>query len=323
MKDTISIAYAPDDNYADQAAVSAVSALANCRENPVEIVILHSGLSAANIAKFEKIRDAFKCGLRLVKVEAEEFKGLPMSRWVTVQAWFRIKLPQLCPDLNKVLYLDCDTIVAADLAPLWDTNLDGKYLAAVRDVWDVEKHLERLAMKSASYFNSGVMLINCKLWREENVSEKIKEFAVKNFRKIKYCDQDTLNKIADEKKIDLPQKYNYMQTWWRNFYHEYEGEDELNYIAAEKAPVVVHYTGPKPSSKGCGHSMAGLWWKYARMSGFYPELLEKFEKSTAATPRKKCGNFLKKIFSSENEFGVKSKVKVVTVFGMKFRFTKR
>ena len=72
-----------------------------------------------------------------------------------------------------------------------------------------------------------------------------------NKKIIKFCDQDTLNKVIDTKKINLPQKYNFMDTWWRNNYNEYEGEDLINYEIAKESPLIVHLTGPKPNVKGC------------------------------------------------------------------------
>ena len=94
-------------------------------------------------------------------MDESQFADLTLSKWVTVQAWFRIKLPDLCKDLDKVLYLDCDTLIRGNLDELFSLDLTDKYLAGVKDVWGVSKYVKRLGMKSGVYVNSGMLLFNC------------------------------------------------------------------------------------------------------------------------------------------------------------------
>ncbi len=315
----ITIAYAPDDGYINMTIVSMFSAIQNNLDSDIEFLILYSELSDESKDKLKSLVSRHKCSIRYLKIDKEDFKDFPMSKWVTVQAWFRIKIPDLCPDLDRVLYLDCDTLVNGSVKELFEMNLKDNYVAAVKDVWGVKDYIKRLDMKSDSYFNSGVLLMNCKQFRKDNLFNKIKEYAIQNKKIIKFCDQDSLNKVIDEKKINLPQKFNFMDTWWRNYYNQYEGEDLVNYEEAKKSPIIVHLTGPKPNMKGCGNSMCEKWWYYARLTDVYLEETEKFNKSK--DPKKQI-KILSQIFNIKNEYRNKDKWKVLTILGIKIKFRK-
>ena len=172
--------------------------------------------------------------IRLLQIDEDTFATLPLSHWVTVQAWFRIKLPDMCPDLDRILYLDCDTLILGDLSELFSTNLDGKYLAGVKDVWGVDKYCKRLNMTSGVYVNSGMLLLNADFCRKEGFFDKIVDFANNNAKIIEFCDQDSINKVDDEKKVVLHHKFNFMDTWWRGGYYEHKGQDEIDYLNAKK-----------------------------------------------------------------------------------------
>ena len=311
----INIAYAPDDNYADITAVSIQSAIDNCAPLKPRIFILHSKLSNGNLDKFREIAKASGAELVLSEIDESEFHGLPISDWVTVQAWFRIKIPELFPELDKVLYLDCDTLVDGPLEALWNSPVDGLAVGVVRDIWNVDKYVSKLGMKSKDYFNSGMMLINCRYWRENNLSGKMLEYA--RGRNVEFCDQDTLNKVIDEHKLMLPMKFNYLEPWWRGCYHEYGGENLALYAEAKSNPVIIHFTGPKPNKKGCGHSMVERWWKYAKRTPIANELHAAFDASTP--PKNKSGGVLKSLFSVGNEFADCKKQRVLRLLGMKFK----
>ena len=102
----LSIAYAPDDGYINMTVVSMFSTVQNNVDSEIEFIILYSKLTEDSINKLNSIKSKFNCNIRYIKIDESEFYEFPMSKWVTVQAWFRIKIPDLCPDLDKVLYLD-------------------------------------------------------------------------------------------------------------------------------------------------------------------------------------------------------------------------
>lgn len=306
----ISIAYAPDDNYVNQTVVSMKSALEHNEQ--VEFIIMYSKLSAESMQKLGAVGGS----LRLIKMDESQFADLTLSKWVTVQAWFRIKLPDLCKDLDKVLYLDCDTLIRGNLDELFSLDLTDKYLAGVKDVWGVSKYVKRLGMKSGVYVNSGMLLFNCDYCRKEHFFDKVVEFAKNNAKIIEFCDQDSINKVVDEYKLVISPKYNLMDTWWRGGYYEFEGEEEAEYLQAKENPVIVHLTGLKPAFKGCGNKFKDEWWEVAKKTNIYDELLRDYMASKEPSNKEPL---FRQIFSIKNEYKGKTKTKVLRLLGLKIK----
>ena len=306
----ISIAYAPDDKYVNQTVVSMKSALEHNKQ--VEFIIMYSKLSAESMQKLGAVGGS----LRLIKMDESQFADLTLSKWVTVQAWFRIKLPDLCKDLDKVLYLDCDTLIRGNLDELFSLDLTNKYLAGVKDVWGVSKYVKRLGMKSGVYVNSGMLLFNCDYCRKEHFFDKVVDFAKNNAKIIEFCDQDSINKVVDEYKLVVSPKYNFMDTWWRGGYYEFEGEEETEYLKAKENPVIAHLTGLKPAFKGCGNKFKDEWWEVAKKTKIYDELLRDYMASKEPSNNEPL---LRQIFSIKNEYEGKTKKKILRILGLKFR----
>ncbi len=306
----ISIAYAPDDNYVNQTVVSMKSALEHNEQ--VEFIIMYSKLSDESMQKLGAVGGS----LRLIKMDESQFADLTLSKWVTVQAWFRIKLPDLCKDLDKVLYLDCDTLIRGNLDELFSLDLTDKYLAGVKDVWGVSKYVKRLGMKSGVYVNSGMLLFNCDYCRKKHFFDKVVEFAKNNAKIIEFCDQDSINKVVDEHKLVISPKYNLMDTWWRGGYYEFEGEEETEYLQAKKNPVIAHLTGLKPAFKGCGNKFKDEWWEVAKKTKIYDELLRDYMASKEPSNKEPL---LRQIFSIKNEYKGKTKTKVLRLLGLKIK----
>ena len=306
----ISIAYAPDDKYVNQTVVSMKSALEHNEQ--VEFIIMYSKLSAESMQKLGAVGGS----LRLIKMDESQFADLTLSKWVTVQAWFRIKLPDLCKDLDKVLYLDCDTLIRGNLDELFSLDLTDKYLAGVKDVWGVSKYVKRLGMKSGVYVNSGMLLFNCNYCRKEHFFDKVVDFAKNNAKIIEFCDQDSINKVVDEYKLVISPKYNMMDTWWRGGYYEFEGEEETEYLQSKENPVIVHLTGLKPAFKGCGNKFKDEWWEVAKKTKIYDELLRDYMASKEPSNKEPL---LKQIFSIKNEYKGKTKTKVLRLLGLKIK----
>jgi lipopolysaccharide biosynthesis glycosyltransferase len=101
--------------------------------------------------------------------------GLQSMGRISEVMWFRLALPSLLPDTARVLYLDCDTLALAPLAPLWELDLQGSAVGAVTNVFppDLVHRPGDLGLAPAAYFNSGVLLMDLDSWRERQLAERI------------------------------------------------------------------------------------------------------------------------------------------------------
>ena len=154
---------------------------------------------------------------------------------------------------DRVLYLDSDTIVNAKLDDLFFLDLQGYAIAAVQDV-DQSGWL--------TTFNSGVMVIDAKKWRENCLTQSLLELTAKHHEHV-YGDQGVLNMYFGDQWLHLDKEYNFMvgldqflhlsgnMEWYQsNYYGKYE-------------PKIIHYTTEfKPWTHLTLTRFRKLWWFY-------------------------------------------------------------
>lgn len=149
----------------------------------------------------------------IIREDADRFSSLHIRANNTMRvgkqsALLKFALPELLPDLDKVLYLDGDLFVRVDLSDLYETELSNNLVAAAPDCGGFFK--EKLASDMVqNYFNSGVMLLNLKQMRIENTSIRLIE-KKKELTGFNLLDQDTFNVVFDGRVVLLPVTYNFM-----------------------------------------------------------------------------------------------------------------
>jgi lipopolysaccharide biosynthesis glycosyltransferase len=183
--------------------------------------------------------------------------------------WYRILLPELLPGHDRVLYLDVDTIAVDNLEPLWETGLDGFYLAAVTNVFQ-HNHLHRPAELGldgpGEYFNSGVLLMNLASMRADHATEKLRDCAVQRGDQLEWPDQDALNLVLGKRRLALHPRWNCMNSV-RTFPASIEVFGAAAVEEARANPGIRHFEGPlenKPWHYLCGHDLREAYFKHRR-----------------------------------------------------------
>lgn len=180
---------------------------------------------------------------------AGRLKDVYIDPRYTEAASFRLLLPELLPDLDKVLYLDCDIIVRQDLDRLFrETDLGENYLAAVYEA-PIEGQAERfkaLGCDPKRYFNSGLLLMNLAAMRRDRVSERLLEACKVDY--LEFPDQDALNQVCQGRVLPLSPVYNGIRTFFlpqykSDFLRQYPDEALWTEV---QASADIHYTGGKP-----------------------------------------------------------------------------
>ena len=188
-------------------------------------------------------------------------QGIYIDPRYTEAASLRLILPELLPELDRVLYLDCDIIVRQDLARLWkETELGENYLAAIYEA-PSEQQAERfraLGCDPNRYFNSGFLLMNLAQMRAESVSEKLLEACRVPY--LEFPDQDALNQVCQGRVLPLSPLYNSIRTFFipkykPDFVRQY-GEELWDKVQRE---ATIHYTGGKPWNLFT--VQFGAWWR--------------------------------------------------------------
>ncbi|MDD4353469.1 MAG: glycosyltransferase family 8 protein [Candidatus Nanoarchaeia archaeon] len=228
------ICYCVDKGFEKYAIASIISMFLNSNIKP-KIHIIHNKFTDKK--KLKLAEKLFKTKFKYYLTDDKLFYGLPVLGGYS--SYYRILIPELLPkNIDKILYLDCDTIVENDLTGLFSMDLAKHALAAVEDVVTLKSDFKNLKKrlkipKDKSYFNSGVMMFNLDFMRENNSAKKIISFLHKNVDKIVMHDQDGLNAILFNYWIKLPETYNYIINVDLIF------PKNIN-------PKIIHFAGLKP-----------------------------------------------------------------------------
>ena len=137
-----------------------------------------------------------------INVSGQKFfkpDGPNMRSKFTYLAMMRAALSEVLPqDIDKVLSLDCDTLIVGDITELWERDLDGYYFSA-----SIEPHRTRW---NTLYTNTGVALYNLKMLRDSGkTQEVIKEL---NTNVYPWVEQDVFNYLCQGFILPMPSEYN-------------------------------------------------------------------------------------------------------------------
>lgn len=177
-------------------------------------------------------------------------------------ASFRLMLPELLPEQDKVLYIDCDVILRQDVARLYsETDLGDNWLGVVYEapIEGQAARFEALGCNPREYFNSGFLLMNLEQMRREKVSEKLLDACRVDW--LEFPDQDALNQVCQGHVVPLSPVYNSIRTFFlpqykSDFIAQYESEALWNEV---QTCGNIHYTGGKPWNLFT--VQFGQWWK--------------------------------------------------------------
>lgn len=136
----------------------------------------------------------------------------------TYMAMLRVATPELIPE-DRVIQLDIDTICCDSLQPIWDIDLNGKWIA-----WCPE-YLGQYRPFGPKYYNFGVAVLNLQQLRQDNAPA----FMVRELNRFLYnfLDQDVMNRFAvPDKTVDMPVRFN-----------------ESFCCGITEHPAIVHYAG--------------------------------------------------------------------------------
>ena len=265
MNDPVHIALASDRRYLPLAAVALCSAAENTSRELV-IHFLYEDLEEADFAVFEFLKRYPSVRFVRHRVGSTYLGDWPAMRW-SHATYLRLVLPDLLPELEKIIYIDCDVCVLGDLAELHDLDFDGKGVMAVA-VKCRPEHARRLGMDAGHYFNAGVLVFSPARWHRERIADRFRQCFSEAADKLKYPDQDILNLVFRDDVRFLHPRWNIITSAFRNEPVERYSTEEM--IEAFRSPGIAHYTGEhKPWALWMSfhHPFSLAMRRYARLAG--------------------------------------------------------
>lgn len=269
----MNIILSTDDNFVQHCCVAMISILEN--NDDVSFYLFTAGLTQKNYDLITRLVEERKGVLHLCKIDDAVTMDFPMPKGagehISIATYYRlfagIVLP---PDVDRVIYLDCDIVVRGSLKSLWQMDINNYALGAVYQGMNflTAEDFNRLGIpEEKGYFNAGVLLINLDYWRKRQVTERLFDFIKNNYHRIKQHDQDTLNAVLYDEVKPISYTWNYLP----QFYLVKKGLSfPVHVDYSEKIdPIVIHYVSvPKPWDYGCSNPYTKEYFKYLDLTPF-------------------------------------------------------
>lgn len=255
------VVFATDRAYLPWCSTAILSCLEANRADEVHIHVLHLGdLIASDGARLAgMVGDGGHVELHSIdpgRLARLPSKGASLGGHIS---WARVALADALVGLDRVIYLDADTLVTGSIAELWRTDLGDAPLAAVANVVEpaMHDHVASLGILDPSqYFNAGVLLIDLEWWRTEACGEQLARLALSRGGNLPWFDQDALNMVFAGRWQQLHPRWNAQNSlWvWQEWAQDVFGADALR--EATTSPAILHFEGPslnKPWHYLCSH----------------------------------------------------------------------
>jgi len=281
-KGTVHVVTSADNNFAIPLTVMLKSLVMNFKiYSNLIIYILDGGITDENKEKIIKSLDPNKIDIKWIKIDESKLKDVKISAHISIATYYRLLIHKLLPNnIDKVVYIDSDTIFNEDISKIWELNIKNAPLLAVQDQdantrfvsspYGLSNYRDLGLDSKSKYFNAGVLLINLKKWRSDDIGSKSIEYARKNAKIIKFHDQDGLNAILSNKWKELDLRWNFSsQMFWRSTYINNVVCDKKTYEKIICNPYIIHFTtGLKPWNRYCNHPYKKLWYYYLDMTSW-------------------------------------------------------
>lgn len=228
MKKQLNIALSSDYNYLFHCFVTIYSVLKYNNHYNTNFYILHNGsLNKHNIDYIKNLLTFNKYSFSIYLLDTsdiEEVKKIGTREQWTIEPLLKIFLPNLLPNLDKILYIDSDIIIKNKIDPIWDQDITNYMLVA--------SYMDKIEDEKYKHINGGTVLINLKKARNENFVKKCTGFMIKNKQ---YTEEAALRILYNHETL-------FLQEYIWNTGNKMTIPKNLDKI------IIIHYTSRKPWS---------------------------------------------------------------------------
>ena len=249
----INICIACDDNYSKYAGVVIASVLANAEDENLDFYILDSNISEENKQSIISLKNIYpSCDIKFVEIDNslfDDYAKVKTNKYISIATYYRLKLSELLPDVDRVIYLDCDIVVNKSLKDLFNTDLEGCPIGGVTDI------NRRMVKKNPNYINAGMLLMDLKTIREQNLEPKFLEWTKEHINTIKMGDQEIINEVLKGQIKLFDEKWNVQSS---NF---------VNRSSYTHNPYIIHFVSKrKPWHFGSFSYHKDYYFKYLELT---------------------------------------------------------
>ena len=311
---TVPVVFSSDHNFVMPTGVAIKSMLqysANCK---CEIYIIKSNdFTASDEHILRDLIAPYNATISFVSA-GDTFAKCFEIRSISTATYYRLYIPWLIPEHEKIIYCDGDVIFKQSILNIFNFDLDDNYIAGVRTGGSISKaemrsYIKTLNLNPDNYINGGVQLINSKLMRESKLNEEFEKHLRKKYT---YQDQDIVNIVCKDRIAFMPKWFN-AGPMWTAFLPEVTNQESLqNYNGIYDRcgmypselntdlsyPVIIHYAGEKPW-KHFTYLWLSWWNVYKETVFFDPSLELRIEHNTLKKSRLSFSTYLKSYISDK------------------------
>ena len=193
---TFHIAYTFDHHYQQHFGASVTSLLVNAgaHRQQLSIHVVTDVATSDFENKLQQLRKQFQVAICVYAPSVEHWQAvvqLPLKGFYSPGTYLNLLLAQILPDeINRVLYLDADTIILDDISALFAEDMQGKTIAAVQDLSQSAMIAHWAPVKAITqYVNSGVMLVDLQRWRDREYTKQCIDFGIAHYDHLLFLDQ--------------------------------------------------------------------------------------------------------------------------------------
>ena len=286
------------DNYAPVTATSIVSLFENNKEmDEINFYVIEHGYTNETKEKYGEIAKKYNRNIYFIHmpdINEEQHLGLKKIKenWL-FDSYVRMFLDVYLPEtVDRVLYLDGDTLVLDDLTDLWNMDLNGAP-AAISVNCQSKQYYDLFKMSYTSiYCNSGVILFDLTEWRRRDNDQKVRDILKENDGYVFFMEQSVLSMVLQDEAALLPARYNALTEITNLSYEEimtlrkplwYYSKEEID--AAREHPAIIHMTNSflitnRGYSEYTNHPAKDLFRKYYALTPWRDEPLSPDNRST-------------------------------------------
>ena len=261
-KNTIPIFFAVDDNYIPQLAVALRSLIDNSSgKNYYEINVLVDKLSEDSRTAILDMQES-NVSISFVSVTerlASICRALHIRDYYTNTTYYRFFIPEMFPQYDKGIYLDCDIVITCDIAKMYRYSLGSRLAGVITDeiISDIDVFANYsevvLGISRWDYFNAGIMLMNLDAMRKMHIEERFAQLLGERTFAVAQ-DQDYLNVLCQNNLRHLSKSWN---------------KTPLPSSDPKKVPYIIHYKINFKPWRYDGIVYGEYFWKYAKRTPYY------------------------------------------------------
>lgn len=280
----LAIATTIDDRWVPHFATCAASVAASRGPERIRFLMLQgAGLSDASVRALGDFVRELDMEFDAISIPPDVDASMPPTSAVfSPLVWYRLLLPELLADRDRVLFLDADTIVLQSLVPLFDIDL-GKHLFAAVAVTARPEHKARLGVDPVNpVFNAGVMMMNLDIMRAEDFGPRTIALGHERNADFVYNEQDAMTVMAEGRWDQLHPKWNALSYLWLKPKGADPTYPELDQAVARLSPAIVHFEGFQTVKPWFYRSIHPLRFLYRDYRAQTPWPLQELERKSAA-----------------------------------------